>query len=389
MTRAQSSAKDRVKQWLAKVERVVVKVGTNLIDGQKGFNLPMLAGLVSDLADLRSQGKQVILVTSGAVGAGRRLIGTMRGYPKSMPERQACAALGQAQLMNLYQELFSHYGCKVAQVLLTEDAVTDRERYVNARNTLEKLLEWGVLPIINENDTVATDELKFGDNDRLSALVASKVHAQLLILLTDVDGLYDKPPQSGKGTLIEFVEHLSPEIESAAGQKGSNYSIGGMRAKIAAVEITMRNGILATIANGNRLGIVHSLIRGDAPATWFLPSGKPLSSKKAWLAASRRACEGKVLVDTGAQEALLKLGKSLLPIGVTEVRGCFRSGDTVSICDCNGKEMARGLVNFDHDELSAIAGRKTQEVRTKLGQDRPLEVVHRDNLVVLEPIDNE
>ncbi|HNT36699.1 MAG TPA: glutamate 5-kinase, partial [bacterium] len=356
MSRSQASPKDRVEQLLKTTERIVVKVGTNLIDGQKGFNLPMLAGLASDLADLRSQGKQVILVTSGAVGAGRRLIGTIQGYPKSMPERQACAALGQAQLMHLYQELFQHYGCRVAQVLLTEDAVTDRERYVNARNTLEKLLEWGVIPIINENDTVATDELKFGDNDRLSALVASKVHAQLLILLTDVDGLYDQPPQTGKGTLIEYVEHLSPEIESAAGHKGSNYSIGGMKAKIVAVEISMRSGILAAIANGNRFGIVHTILQGEGPATWFLPSGKPLSSKKAWLATSKRVCEGKILVDQGAQDALLGKGKSLLPIGVIQIKGRFKSGDTVSICDSKGKELARGLVNFSQDELILIAG---------------------------------
>lgn len=376
--------RETVKNLLKKVERIVVKVGTNLIDCNMGFNLPMLAGLVSDIAAIRQIGKEVLLVTSGAVGAGRRLIEGMDSYPKSIPEKQACAALGQARLMHLYQELFRYYGYNVAQVLLTEEEIKDRQRYINVQNTLEQLLSWGSIPIINENDTVATDELKFGDNDRLSALVAGKVQAQLLILLTDVDGLYDRPPSEPGATLINYVSEITPELEAIAGTEGSKCSIGGMKAKLSATETCMRRGILTAIANGNRQAILPAVISGQGPATWFLPSLNPLTSRKAWLLSRQRICNGTVYIDDGAKEALCERGKSLLPIGVKKVEGAFDRKETVCISDMNGHELARGLVNFSSEDLLKVIGLKTSDIGNILGPDRCEEVIHRDDLVILE-----
>jgi len=375
--------KERVCKHLEGVDRLVVKVGTNLIDSETGFNMPMLKGLIADLAEIHASGKDVLLVTSGAVGAGRRIV-EHSGYPKTVRERQACAALGQAQLMHLYQDLFQEHGCRVAQVLLTEEAIVDRERYVNAQNTLEQLLLWRVIPIINENDTIATEELKFGDNDRLSALVAAKVNAQVLILLTDVDGLYDQPPSTGKGRLVEYVENITPGLQSVAGHAGSQYGIGGMRAKLDAAEIAMRSGIFTSIANGNKPGVVPMLLKGKSPATWFLPTGKKISSRKAWVASRKREHQGRLLVDNGAKEALLNRGTSLLPSGVCKIEGEFLQGDTVAICDADGVEFACGLVNFSHIQLKTIMGKKTSEVEDLLGSLRSYEVVHRDNLVMLK-----
>jgi glutamate 5-kinase len=348
--------------------RVVVKLGTGVLtDASKRLDLVQFAQLVAQIARLRAAVHEVVVVTSGAVGAGMGVLGYDR-RPGSLAERQACAAVGQSRLMALYESLFRHYEQPVAQVLLTHDDLADHTRHLNARNTLLTLLKHQVLPIINENDAVSVTELKFGDNDRLSALVASLLPADLLVILTTADGLiehFGKP----EARLLETVEAVDSRIEAMAGGTTSETATGGMTTKISAAKIVVRSGIPMVIAPGHRHDALERIVRGEAVGTRFLAGSGRLSSRKRWIAFYHHA-EGTLTVDAGAVVALRDHGRSLLAPGVIGCEGRFAAGDVVRICDPEGREFARGL-----------SGASADEVRSR-SQNRP-EIIHRDDLVVL------
>lgn len=370
-------------------KRIVIKVGTRLLDSPNNiFNRPLVEELVRQIATLHQKGVEILLVTSGAIGAGMRQLGwTTR--PKTIPDRQALAAIGQGRLMNLYEEIFAKYNLKVAQVLLTESDLNDRRRYLNARNTLLRLLEWKVIPIINENDTVATEELKIGDNDTLSARIASKVEADLLIILTDVDGLFDSNPKKNPDArLISCIEKINPELEKKITKEGASSSelgTGGMITKLQAAKIATSSGITMYIANGNCSDVILRIFSGENIGTKFLAQqNRKLSLRERWIAYGKTlSSKNLIMVDEGAKEAIIKHGKSLLPSGVIKVEGSFKAGDLVRIVDEKKQEFARGLSNYSSEEISKIKGLKSTQIESVLGFKPYDEVVHRDNLVLL------
>ncbi|KKM11188.1 gamma-glutamyl kinase [Clostridiales bacterium PH28_bin88] len=367
---------------LQSVRRLVVKVGSSSLTHRTGkLNLGQLERLVRELADLVNQGKEVVLVTSGAIGAGMGRMGFTK-RPKTMPEKQAAAAVGQGLLMHMYEKLFSEYGYTVGQVLLTREDVADRKRYLNARNTLITLLQYQVIPIVNENDTVVVEEIRVGDNDTLAALVAGLVDAELLVLLSDIDGLFTGDPRlDPDAVVIPELEEITPEIERLAGGAGSTLGTGGMGTKIHAAKMAMSSGIPMVIANGSREGALRRLLAGEPVGTLFLPRENRLHTKQRWIAFGS-AVQGSVRVDGGAAEALLAAGKSLLPIGVVKVEGTFEPGNVVSILSPSGEEIARGITNYSAEEVRRIQGKKTDEIAGILGYKDYDEVIHRNNLVV-------
>jgi glutamate 5-kinase len=377
-----------LKTRLAAINRIIVKVGTHILRGDDtGLNLQVMNQLVDQMATIQKRGIELILVTSGAVGAGASIM-NINHPPEELSERQALAAVGQSRLMNLYDQLFSRHGIKVAQILLTRDALDDRQRYLNTRNTLEMLLKWKVIPIINENDTVAVEEIKigdtFGDNDRLSALIAVKMDVDSLIILTDVDGLFDCPPSQEGAKRIPII-NLSSEALSYAGEgKSSLFSLGGMRTKLEAVSMANHAGILAHINNGFKKNVLLDILDGKNVGTWFKCREKKIKGRKRWLAFGKRLCEGKVIIDQGAERALLLNGKSLLPSGVLAIEGTFKKEDLVSVCNDQGNEIARGLVQYTSNEIEMIKGKKTHEIPAILGMRTNYEIIHRNNLVTLE-----
>jgi glutamate 5-kinase len=321
----------------------------------------------------------VLIVTSGAIGAG---MGRMKLHkrPSSLKEKQALAAIGQPLLMDIYQDAFSDMKITIAQVLLTRTDFDDRQKYINAQNTLLTLLKMGSIPIINENDTVAVEEINFGDNDTLSALVAAAVSADWLFMLTDVEGLYKGAP--GKGELISTVGKITQEIERHATEiSGSGKGVGGMKTKILAAKIATSSGVKTVIANGLENKIIAKILSGQDRGTTFLPS-KAIEARKHWIAFGSK-CKGSITVDEGAAKALLNSGKSLLPSGIISGSGAFKAGDTVSIMDLAGKEIARGVVSYSCDEIEKIKGRKSAEIKKILSKYNADEVIHRDNLVIM------
>ncbi|WP_066636399.1 glutamate 5-kinase [Desulfolucanica intricata] len=365
----------------SRFKRLVVKVGSSSLAHSTGkLNLFQFEQLAIQLADLYNQGKEVLLVTSGAIGAGLGKLGIKR-RPKTIPEKQAAAAVGQGVLMQMYEKFFAEYGVTVGQVLLTREDFSDRSRFLNARNTLHALLSMGVIPIINENDTVAVEEIKLGDNDTLSALVAGLVDAELLILLSDIDGLYTADPRKEPtATIISEIEEITEEIENLAGGAGSQLGTGGMATKLQAARIAMHSGTAMVIARAGEKNIIRRVVAGEPVGTVFRPGNK-LENKKRWIAYSS-AVHGKILVDEGAARALLKQGKSLLPSGITAVDGVFEMGNTVSIIGPDGKEIARGITSFSSSEIEKIKGKQTREIEKVLGYKDYDEVVHRNNLVL-------
>ncbi|MDN5344708.1 MAG: glutamate 5-kinase [Clostridia bacterium] len=324
----------------------------------------------------------MVLVTSGAVGAGVGRLG-LQEKPRTLPEKQAAAAIGQGLLMHMYEKFFSDYGLLVAQVLLTRDDLADRRRYLNSRHTLAALLRLGVVPVVNENDTVAVDEIRFGDNDTLSALVAGLIDADILILLTDTGGLFTANPAVDRGaTLLPCIPEITPEIEALAGGSGSAWSTGGMTTKIQAARLATSFGIPVVIASGLEGGQISAILRGEGIGTIFLPREHRAHTRKRWLAYAP-AAQGQVQVDAGAARAIGRQGKSLLPGGVTAVEGEFDQGAIISIVDPEGKEIARGLANYPAAEIRRIQGRKTKEIGEILGYKDYDEIVHRDNMIVL------
>ena len=369
------------KALFDKARRVVVKVGSGVLSHNGGINLNVVASISSQMAALMRSGRQMILVSSGAVASGVSKVGLGR-RPSSMPEKQAAAAIGQASLVLEYELRFASAGLQVAQVLLTRNDLSHRTRYLNARNTLNTLLSWGVVPIINENDTVVTDEIRFGDNDNLSAMIALLLDADLLINLTDIDGLYDGDPRKNpEAKRLEVVEEITPAIEE--GSKGSPGAVGtgGMWTKIEAAKKSTASGVPMVIACGSQPNVLTDLFDGVAHGTFFVPNPDKLGSRKRWIAFTSKTF-GEVRVDEGAVKALTERGKSLLPSGITEVSGSFDVGAAVLVCDASGEELGRGLTNYTAEEIRAIKGLKTDEIESRLGFCEYDEVIHRDNLVV-------
>lgn len=368
---------------LQAARRIVVKVGTSTLTHPNGkLNFSRIEGLVRELADAVNAGKQILLVSSGAVGAGMDRLG-WKEKPKTIPEKQAAAAVGQGILMHTYEKLFAEYGQVVAQVLLTREDSVNRRRYANSRNTLLTLLNIGVIPIINENDAVSIDELKIGDNDTLSANVAAIVDADVLIILSDVEGVYSANPQTDpQARLLPEIADVTPEVEAMCGGAGTMRGTGGMLTKMAAARMAMNSGIVMVIASGGRDGAVQSVLAGKPIGTLFPPRQNRLQFRKRWLAFGARI-KGRLKVDKGCAQALLSNGSSLLAAGVKEVDGNFEQGSTVSILNPEGWEIARGLVNYSTDDVRKIMGAHTHEIAEILGHKPYDEVVHRDNLVLL------
>jgi len=366
---------------LVRARRIVVKVGSALlVDGESGrLNRAWLETLIEDVVRLRRQGKEVVLVSSGAIALGRRHLGLARG-PLRLEESQAAAAVGQIRLAHAYKELLEQWDIQVAQVLLTLEDSEQRVRYLNARATLHALLERGAVPVINENDTVATAEIRYGDNDRLAARVAQMVSADCVVLLSDIDGLYTADPNlDPKAKFVPLVREITPRIESMGGESASEVGRGGMTTKIMAAKIAVEAGAHFCIAPGSPRHPVRRIEQG-ARCTWFRPKSSPVAARKQWIAGSLRP-SGALLVDAGAERAL-RAGKSLLPAGVTALSGRFDRGDTVSVQSSDGREIARGIVAYSDDETSRILGRRTSEIAALLGFAGRDELIHRDDLVM-------
>jgi glutamate 5-kinase len=368
---------------LTDAKRVVVKVGSALlVDADKGrLNRAWLEGFAADVARFRKRGQEVILVSSGAIALGRRHLGLSEGKLK-LEESQAAAAVGQIRLAHAYKELLDGHEITVAQILLTLGDTEQRRRYLNARGTLNTLLALGAVPVINENDTVATAEIRYGDNDRLAARVAQMVGADCLVLLSDIDGLYTADPgQDPDAEFIARVLEITPAIEAMAGGAGTNMGSGGMQTKIAAAKIAVGAGCHLCIAKGAHTNPLQRIEEG-ARCTWFVPTSTPLATRKQWIAGTLRPA-GAIVVDDGAVRALMS-GKSLLPAGVTRAVGRFDRGDTVSIIGPDGSEVARGICAYSDGDAARIIGRKSAEIEAVLGFRGRDEIVHRDDLVLIK-----
>lgn len=362
-------------------KNLVVKIGTaSLSLAQGGLDEVRIRSLAEELCDLQKQGWSVVLVTSGAIGAGMDVFG-WRQRPNQLKDKQAAAAVGQVVLMEAYKTAFGRRGVPIGQMLLTRSDLEDRERYRNAQHTLSALLNLGVVPIINENDTIATDEIQFGDNDQLAALVAVKTNAKKLFLLTDVPGLLTSTGPEGK--LLPEVFRITPEIEALARSgKGSEKSVGGMASKLSAAKLAMASGVEVWMAEGRRPGIIRDLLSGQGQGTRFQPLDQRLSDRQRWLAFGRRV-KGTLSLDRGAVEALRLGHKSLLPSGVKKIQGSFSAGDTLRLLDDNRQEFARGLSAFSSIELRKIMGCYSQDIASRIGRPAPAEVIHRDHMVLL------
>lgn len=371
------------KELFKDIKRVVVKVGTAVLASPTcGLNDQRIEKIVDEIVDLRRSNREVILVSSGAVGAGMRALG-WKEKPRTLPGKQAAAAVGQSYLMHLYERFFRKKKHLVAQILLTQDDLTARKRYLNARHTLMTLLKLNVIPIINENDSVGVEEIKFGDNDTLSALVTNLMEAELLIILSDVDGLHETDPRKrGGGEPIKLVERIDSKIEALGGGPGEIVSTGGMYTKLQAAKIVTNSGEPMVIANGKTPQVIRRILEGEEIGTLFLPRPEKVASRKRWIAFTRRCC-GKIFVDEGAKEALKFKGKSLLPSGIVEVEGDFSEGDMVSVVNGDKEEFARGLANYSSSEIDKVKGAKTKDIKPILGYKYYDEVIHRDNLVIL------
>jgi glutamate 5-kinase len=367
---------------LASSKRLVIKIGSSiLVDEAKGVvRRKWLEALSDDVARLHRKGCEIVLVSSGAIRLGRTYLKLTSGVLR-LEESQAAAATGQIQLAHAYQEALARHGITVAQVLLTLDDSEERRRYLNARQTMGTLLGLKAVPVINENDTVATDEIRFGDNDRLGARVAEMISADTLVLLSDIDGLYTANPRSdASASHIAEIREITPEIEGMAGAAASEFSNGGMVTKLMAGRIAMAAGCHMAIADGRAVGALGALLAGKARCSWFLPEASPLSARKKWIRGSLKP-SGTLIVDDGAVRALSS-GKSLLPAGVTDIQGEFRRGDVVDVRDRGGRILARGLVAYAAEDARRIAGRKSAEIEKLLGFRGRDEMVHRDDLVV-------
>lgn len=372
------------RDTLKNVKRIVIKIGSGVLTSDDGgLDSRIFKGLAREISLLKRNGYDPVIVSSGAIAAGMQKLG-LTEKPKNIPQKQAAAAVGQSTLMWNYERSFAEYNQKVAQVLLTHDDLSNRQRYLNARNTLSTLSNYGVIPIINENDSVAVEEIKFGDNDNLSALTTNLVEADLLLILSDINGLCDKDPcQKEDAQLISVVKEINHEIEKIAGDTNSPTSIGGMITKVQAAKKAAIFGLPTIVANGKLDGIIGNIMSCEDVGTLFLPKESRMTSRKHWIAFTLKP-KGEIFVDNGAQKAIVNKGKSLLPSGVLNIKGKFGVGDSVSLVGPDRSEFARGLVNYDSSEITKIKGTNTSEIENKLGYKYYDEIIHRDDLVVLE-----
>ncbi|HEY5995199.1 MAG TPA: glutamate 5-kinase [Gallionellaceae bacterium] len=372
-----------MRTTLTHCKRIVVKVGSSLVTNQgAGLDGAAIASWAKQIAALRESECEVVLVSSGAIAEGMQRLG-WKQRPSAVHELQAAAAVGQMGLVQVYESCFRSHGLRAAQVLLTHADLADRERYLNARSTLRTLLTLGVIPIINENDTVVTDEIKFGDNDTLGALVANLIEADSLIILTDQSGLYSADPRKDPGArLIDVAQAGDPQLESMAGGAGTHIGRGGMITKVLAARRAARSGAHTVIASGHEREVLPRLLRGENIGTLLVAPQMTLAARKQWLA-DHLQVSGKIKLDKGAVRALRVDGKSLLPIGVMEISGEFERGAVVAILDESGNDIARGLVNYSADEARRIARHASSEIESILGYVDELELIHRDNLVLL------
>jgi glutamate 5-kinase len=370
------------RQRLAQGRRWVVKIGSALLtDNGQGLDMVAMAGWVRQMVELQKSGVELLLVSSGAVAEGMVRMG-LKARPDSVHALQACAAIGQMGLVQAYESHFREHDVKTAQILLTHDDLSDRQRYLNARNTLRTLVEWHVLPVINENDTVATDEIRFGDNDTLGALVANLVEADTLVILTDQDGMFDRDPRHDPdAVLLPEVQAMDERLLAMAGG-GGVLGRGGMITKVRAARLAARSGCSTVIASGRGDNILVRLRNAEILGTLLLPEQDRLASRKQWLAAHLQHA-GRVVIDAGAVRALRQGGRSLLPVGVKKVEGNFQRGEVVACVDEQGLQVAVGIVNYSGDEASRIAGHPSEKIEALLGYVDDAELMHRDNLVVL------
>ncbi len=376
------------KALLKPVKRAVVKVGSGVVTSSDGLNRGVIDGLTTEICELRKRGLEIILVSSGAIASGLKKIG-MKKRPPSVSQQQAMAAIGQSSMIMTYEHAFGRHGYKVAQILLTRDDLTHRRRYLNARNTLRTLLSWNIIPIINENDTVVVDEIKFGDNDNLSAMVTNLTDAQLLVNLTNIDGLFDKDPRDhADARLIHVVGKVDRTISRFASAIPGFLGTGGMASKIKAAQKVTLRGVPAVIANGLKPGILTRIFNAEEEGTLFLPGTSPLCSRKHWIAFTKSP-KGEIIIDRGAERAILKDGKSLLPSGIREVRGRFSLGNSVVLLNESEKQLAVGMVNYHSGDIRKIMGAKSADIEQRLGFKHDDEVIHRDNLVLVEQMEEE
>ena len=370
-----------VRRQLGRVRRLVVKVGSGLVTGPTaGADPKRIEAVATEVLSIRKN-REIVLVTSGAIVSGMARL-ALGERPRSIPEKQAAAAVGQSALMWHYEAAFKRHGIPVGQVLLTAQDIADRTRYLNARNTLLALLRFAVLPIVNENDTVAVEEIKVGDNDNLSALVASLIDADLLVLLTDVDGLYTaNPARDPAAQKLDTVLAVTEDIERLAWARDGGSGVGGMATKLQAAQKAAAAGIPMIIGSGREHGVLAQALAGETVGTYFAPRADHLTARKRWIGFAVSP-QGRLTVDAGALSALTQQGKSLLPSGLLDVEGEFAAGDVVAVTD-GQREFARGLVNFEAGELRRIRGAKTRDIEGRLGYKAVDEVIHRDNLVLL------
>jgi len=362
-------------------KRILVKIGSGVLTGTDGLDLEIIEQLVDEISAYSKKGFHFVIVSSGAIASGTNRMG-FKEKLKSLPQKQAAAAVGQGRLMRVYSQAFGRHNLITAQILLTMSDLTDRQRFLNVRNTLSTLMEWGVIPIINENDTVSVDEIKFGDNDNLAAMMANITDASLLVNLTNTEGLYDRDPRGSQASrLIPLVREITAQIEEAASSEADTVGMGGMRSKVIAAKKVTAFGIPYIIAHGKKAGIVGEILSGQETGTLFLPGAQHLKSKKHWIAFTLRA-RGKIYIDEGAQDAITNQGKSLLPSGIVRVEGDFGVGDPVTCVDANGASIAKGLVNYSSSDIDKIRGLKTSRIEQVLGEKPYDEIIHRDNMAV-------
>ena len=370
--------------WAAitKAHRIVLKVGTSTLTRDGRLRPDKFTGLARDVACLMEAGKEVVIVSSGAIAVGAHRLGWDHSG-ESVREKQAAAAVGQIGLIELYQRRFAKRGRHVGQVLLTRLGLEEHTRFMNARHTILELLRLGVVPIVNENDTVATEEIRFGDNDNLAATIVNAVEADLLVILTDVEGLYERAPEAGKPTppLIRTVDRITPRIKAAASGAGTRFGSGGMITKLQAAQTAARSGAATVLCHGKTSNVLQKLIAGEIHGTLFAPAER-LHVRKHWIAFTAKT-RGRIVIDEGATVALEKRGGSLLPAGVLRVEGRFEIGDSVSCVNESAREVARGLVGYSSKDVSALAGQSTKQIGRVLGYSNGEEIIHRDDLVLV------
>ncbi|MCK5710508.1 MAG: glutamate 5-kinase [Deltaproteobacteria bacterium] len=376
--------KNKRKSIISNVNRVIIKIGSSVLtDSDGSLSESVFEKLALEISKIRDKNIEVIVVSSGAIASGMKKLGIVK-RPKEISMKQAIAASGQSTLIRHYERAFSAFNLHVAQILLTLDGLLDRKRYLNARKTLITLLRMGIIPIVNENDTVAVEEIMLGDNDNLAAHITSLIEADLLIMLTDIEGLYSKDPRNNKDAeFISLIERIGEEIENTAGDTFGRATIGGMKTKIEAAKKAAAFGVPTIIANGKNGSTLGDIFDGEEVGTLFLPSEESLSGRKHWIAFTLKSA-GEIVIDDGAKKAITSSGKSLLPSGIKEVHGNFGVGESVTCVDENGTEVARGLTSYSAGDIRKIMGSKTSDVEGILGYKYSDEVIHRDDLAVLK-----